>query len=454
MSVPSIPPTRSTSLTTSAKLHPAIPSPPSSPLTEPGVPRPWQHRWPLQTFRSLRHPNYRLYFFGQLVSLTGTWIQATALSWLAYHLTGESRWAAFVFGAQMLPTCLLGPWGGSLADRVWRLGLVFICQVALLVLALFLAGVVFAGFIAPGLLLGVAGLTGIVNAIELPARLALVMDMVGREDTTNAVALNSLAFNLARAIGPACGAILLDRVGPAWCFLLNALSFLAVLFALLRMNLPPAVKGHSHPSTRVSLLEGFAYLFKRPTLILLMGLAGALAFLGWSVLSVLPALADRQLQADERIYGTLLSALGAGALCAALLVASFASQRRTLSFLATGLIFVVGAEIALSQASSLWFAFPACTLLGCGLILFFATAQGAIHLGAAEHNRGRILGIWTMVLGATLPLGNVLAGYSADHWGVPVVLLTQGLAILLLGVLTAGLALLVWQRSPRTNQGS
>src|SRR4051794_40803996 len=223
-------------------------------LAPPGVPR---RRWRLGTFRALRHRNYRLYFCGQLVSLTGSWVQGAALVWLAYALTGASRWPALVSAAQVLPTCLLGAWGGSLADRRPKRALIFACQSGMLLLAVLLAALVLWGPRSPWPLLAVAAAGGLLNAIDLPARLAFVIEMVGRDDLPNAVALNSLQFNVARAVGPALGAWVLSALGPVSCFLSNALSFVAVLLALALMRLPPPEAGGPRRDPEASLLEGF-----------------------------------------------------------------------------------------------------------------------------------------------------------------------------------------------------
>jgi MFS family permease len=415
---------------------PSSPPPPDGeePPAAPAIPWPWR----LATFRALRHQSYRAFFFGQLVSLVGTWVQATALSWLAYQLTGESRWTALVFAAQVLPACLLGPWGGGLADRFSRRRLIFTTQSGLAALAVLLAGLVLAGHITPGLLLAVAGAAGIVNGIDLPARLAFVMDMVEREDTLNAIALNSLCFNVARAIGPAVGAALLVSLGAGWCFLLNAFSFLAVLFALAHMRLPPHAEAPRPAGASRSLLEGFRSFLARPALVVLLSLAGSLCFFGWSVLSLMPALVDVQLRADEQVYGWLLSALGAGALLAALMVASFASANRRHVFLGTGVFLLSLGLLGLAWSPGVGFAITCCSLIGAGLILFFATAQGVMQLSAGPDNRGRVMGIWAMVIGGALPAGNFLAGVAADHWGVAPVLVVQALAILTCAF-TAGL---------------
>jgi MFS family permease len=382
----------------------------------------------------------------------GTWVQATALSWLAYALTGASRWTALVFAAQVLPACLLGPWGGGLADRFPRRRLIFTTQTALATLAVLLAALVLAGHITPGLLLGVAGAAGIVNGLDLPARLAFVMDMVEREDTLNAIALNSLCFNVARAIGPAVGAALLVSVGPGWCFLLNAFSFLAVLFALARMRLPPHAEAARPTGAGQSLLAGFHSFLARPALVVLLTLAGALCFFGWSVLSLLPALVDVQLRANETVYGWLLSALGAGALLSALVVASFASATtRRHVFLGAGVTLLSLGMLGLAWSPGVAFATTCCVLIGAGLILFFATAQGIMQLSAGHDNRGRVMGIWAMVIGGALPTGNFLAGLAADHWGVAPVLVVQGVCILACAFI-AGLLWIYLRRKEERNR--
>src|SRR5207245_4709030 len=193
------------------------------------------------TFRSLRHRNYRLYFFGQMVSLTGTWMQNAALVWLAFRLTDESKWAALVSAAQILPTFFFGAWGGALADRWPKRSLIFLTQSAFLVLALLLAGLTFAQVITPWQLLLVNAASGLVQALDLPARLAFVMDMAGREDLMNAVALNSLLFNVARVVGPGISGFLMRWLAPEACFLTNALSYAAVLWALARMDITGSV---------------------------------------------------------------------------------------------------------------------------------------------------------------------------------------------------------------------
>jgi MFS family permease len=376
-----------------------------SPPTDPG------------TFRALRHRNYRLYFAGQIVSLTGSWVQTAALTWLAYTLTAGSSLPARVTAAQVVPTLILGVWGGSLADRLPRRSLIFLSQVALLVLALALAAMVKFELVSAGALLAASVLIGVVNAVDTPARLAFVVDLVGRDDLMNAVALNSLVFNVARVVGPALGVLALPWVGLAGCFFLNGLTFVAVLVALAAMRLPPKVPT---PVRDVLLpVGGFRHLAGHPGLLLLLALAGSMAFFGWPVLALLPALSDQSLGAGSGGYSWMLSAIGFGALVGALIVATFGTTARRATLIAVGVAVGPASLLGLAWSSTLEQASACCAVAGCGLILFFATAQATMQLGAGEHNRGRVMGIWLMVLAGAQPAGNLVAGQLADACGVP-----------------------------------
>jgi MFS family permease len=381
------------------------------------------------TFRSLRHRNYRLYFFGQLVSLVGTWMQNAALSWLAYAITNESKWPAFITAAGILPTFLLGPWGGHLADRFPKRPLIFWMQTSFTVLALVLAWLVLGGAAKPWQLLAVTAATGIVTAIDLPARLSFVMNMVGREDVTNAVALNSMLFNSARVIGPMLAGWFMIRIGPGHCFLVNAASYVAVLWALSRMSIsgaPPSRSGAAGDSALKSLLEGFRYLGKNRVLIFLILLAGSTALWGWPFLSLLPAIADH-FGMGAKGMSWLYSAVGIGAFLSALTLARFGSPALSRAFITAGVVILTIALLALAFSRDIVMSGYCCAFIGFGLILFLATTQSVFQLSSEEHNRGRVMAIWAMVLSIAVPLGNLLAGPIADWLGLTPVI--AGLAI-------------------------
>jgi predicted MFS family arabinose efflux permease len=394
---------------------------------KPGIP-PRRHPWRAGTFRSLRHRNYRLYFFGQIISLTGSWVQTTALMWLAFDLTHESKWPAMVAAAQIFPTFLFGAWGGVLADRWPKRSLIFLTQAAFMAVALGLAGLVLLGVVVPWHLLVIAAAGGLINALDLPARLAFVVDMVGREDLLNAVALNSSLFNRARALGPAVGGLLLAWLGPGACFLVNGLSYVAVLVALARMDTEGSVGAADGRSGLRSFLGGFGYLARKPGLAVLFVLVGMMTMFGWPFLALLPGLAQHTLGVQERGYSLLLSGTGLGALLAALVVATFGSLSRRRQFIAAGVGLTTAALLGLSATTNLAVAVACCGLIGFGLILFLATSQAVVQLGAADHNRGRVMGIWSMTLSGAVPLGNLLFGPAADRWGEAEVIRLEGLA--------------------------
>jgi hypothetical protein len=384
-------------------------------------------RWP-RTFSALRHRNYRLYFLGQMVSLIGTWVQTTALMWLAFDLTHEAKWPPLVLAVQMLPGFFLGTWGGYLADRWPKRWLIFWTQAAYLVLALVLAALALGGVVRPWHLLVVGAANGLVNAVDLPARLSFVMDMVGRDDLVNAVGLNSLLFNVARALGPALGGGLLNVLSPGMCFLVNGLSYVAVLVALAAMDIDGVAHSGGSRGGWHALLLGFGYLAARPRLALIVLLACVLSLFAWPFLSLLPALADHPLQAGPRGYSLMLSGSGCGALTAALVVATYSAPGHRRLFLGGGLVLTVAALAGLALTPDLPLAVGICAVAGGGLILYMVTAQAEVQLGAGDENRGQVLGVWSMALSGSLPLGNLLAGVAADLWTVPVVLGLQAAA--------------------------
>lgn len=382
--------------------------------------------WLTHTFRALRHRDYRLYFIGQTISFCGTWMQSTAQAWLAYQLTGTSTWPALVTAAGMLPPFFFGLWGGGIADRLPKRDLIFCTQAISLVLALLLAALDLAGVVRPWHLIAIAACNGLVTAVDLPARLAFLVDLVGRDDLVNAVALNSVLFNVARAAGPAAAGLLLEVLPPGACFLLNGVSYVAVLVALAQIRAAGApIRGADVAGRLGAVRAAFGYVVSRPGLLLALLLAFAVSLFGWPFTTLLPRLADHHLEVGGRGYALLVSGMGCGALLGALAVAAFATPERRRPFLAAGLVLTVLSLAGLSVSDALVPAVACCAVAGVGLIVFMANAQATVQLGAAEHNRGRVLGIWSMGLSGALPLGILLAGLSADVWGEPLVLRVQ-----------------------------
>jgi MFS family permease len=389
------------------------------------------------TFRSLRHPNYRRYFLGQIVSFTGTWMQSAALMWLLYDRTGDPRWPSWLLVAQVGPTLLLGPWGGGLADRVPRRRLVLATQSAFLVHAVVLTFLIAFDLAPPFLILGFMVVSGVIQAVDLPARLAFVPELVPREDLINAVGLNSLLFNSARALGPAMTGLiflLAEAVLPAFppgtspvtvgavaCFSFNALSFLAVLLALRGIRV--AERTGAKKTDAGSHWDGIRYLRAHPSLGGLVLLTLAVCVFGWPLITILPAYTDVRLGAAGKTYSVLVSAVGAGALCAALTTATFGRPDRRAYFLVAGTGVMALGLFAISQTTETAPAAAGCAAMGFGMILYLSTGQSTLQLAVPDEKRGRVLALWAMTLSASAPLGHLAAGIAVTAFGVDTVLL-------------------------------
>ena len=405
------------------------------------------------TFRSLRHRNYRLYFFGQIVSFTGSWMQSAALMWLVYDATRNPLWPPLMLVGQVGPTLLFGPLGGVLADRLPKRRLIFATQFAFLVSTTALAILIASDIVTPALLLAGAVVNGLIQAIDLPARLAFVPDLVPRDDLINAVSLNSMLFNSARAIGPAVAGLLFllaDAVvpllpgsravtlGAIWCFSFNALSYLAVLAALRRIDCPEAERKEDAGG---SPLDGVRYLLRNPSLGLLLALTGAMCVFAWPALTLFPAYTDTVLHRAEKEYSVLVSALGAGALVAALVNATFGSVARRGTFLTAGTALAGVGLLGLVFAETLAGAFGFAMLLGFGLILFLSTGQSTLQLSVTDAVRGRVMALWAMTLSAGAPVGHLLAGFAAQRYLVPDILLVLAAGVGGCAVAAAALAM-------------
>ncbi len=265
------------------------------------------------TFSSLQYPNYRLWFFGQMISLFGTWMQSTAQGYLVYELTGSSAYLGYVGFASGLPSLLLmNLFGGVIADRIPRRTLLVITQTAMMILAFILAGLVLSGLIQPWHIILLAFLLGIANAFDAPARLAFVVEIVDRKDLTNAIALNATMFNMGTVFGPAIAGLTYAAFGPAWCFMLNGLSFLAVIAALLLMRLEPLPAPVRKASMVSELKEGFKFTFTEKIVRVIVMNMAVIGLFGISLLTLLPAWSVEILGGDVRTNGALMSARGLG----------------------------------------------------------------------------------------------------------------------------------------------
>jgi MFS family permease len=390
--------------------------------------------------RALKHRNFRLFFFGQLISVTGTWMQTLAQGWLLGTLVGWDQAVVYIgiLGVvQFLPVLVLGLVGGIIADIWPKRYTVIGTQLSAGILALVLGGLDYFHLVQVWHVFVLAFLLGIVNAVDMPARQSFVVEMVGADDVANAVALNSAVFNGARIVGPAIAGILIGIIGTAMCFTLNGLSYGAVIVGLLAMRdseLMPAARlaiPKSAGQVRDSLAEGLKYVARTPVVLLAISIIGLVSTFGMNFNVILPVMAANVLKVGSDGYGWLFASMGAGALSAALAVATFARPR--LRVLVGGGLVLGAAEIALSSTTSFPLALVSVYFCGAGAIATAASANSLIQISVPGALRGRVMSVYTTVFAGSTPIGNGLTGGLGGVMGTPA-------AVLMNGVTTAGVA--------------
>jgi len=395
-----------------------------------------------QTFAAFKYRNYRLWFVGQLVSLFGTWMQITAQGYLVFQLTNSPVYLGYVAFASGLPAWLFTLYGGVIADRMSRRALLVITQTAMLVLAFILAALAFAGRVQPWHIVVLAFLLGIANAFDAPARQAFVLEMVERQDLTNAIALNATMFNAATAVGPAAAGITYAAFGPAWCFTLNGLSFIAVIVALLMMRLKLQAAPARRSTAAGDLIEGLRYLIGHRMIRALIGLVGLISLFGMSFVTLLPAWAVTVMHGDAATLGWLQSGRGVGALFGALYLASLGRINFKGRLLMIGVlsfpVMLVGFALERRLPLSLLFLVVA----GATMILALNLANAIVQTLVSDELRGRVMGIYSLVFFGFMPIGGFLAGAVAASIG-------EQLTIILSAVILFAVAVLVWALLPQ-----
>ncbi|OLC72705.1 MAG: MFS transporter [Deltaproteobacteria bacterium 13_1_40CM_4_54_4] len=389
-------------------------------------------------WRSLRHRNYRLYLTGQLVSVCGTWMQQVAQSWLVYRLTGSATLLGIVGFATQIPVFGLGPIAGVIIDRYSPHRVTVLTQSAALVQALLLSLLTLMGWVQPAHIILLGFVLGIVNAFDMPARQALVNQMVEAKDLSNAVALNSSMINAARIVGPGLAGIVVARVGEGACFTINAVSYLAVIMALLAMKLPKKSDESARQfSIAHSLVEGLRYTLATVPIrdvLLLLGLVG---FMGMPYMTLMPVFAAEIHKSGADALGLMLGAVGFGALIGAL----FLAQRATV--LGLGRIIVVATLgfglglIVFTVSRVFWLSLVILMGVGFGWMVLIAASNTALQTLADNEMRGRVMSLFSMMLVGMAPFGSLLAGWLADRIGAPLVVATGGAFCAVAGVIFA-----------------
>jgi MFS family permease len=395
-----------------------------------------------QTFAALKYPNYRLWFFGQMVSLFGTWMQMTAQGYLVFELTHSPAYLGYVGFSAGIPTWVLMLYAGVIADRVSRRTLLIITQTSMMVLAFILAALAFSHLVQAWHIIVLAFGLGVANAFDAPARQSFVLEMVEREDLTNAIALNSTMFNTATALGPAVSGVTYALFGPAWCFMINGISYIAVIVALLLMKLKSQTSPVRGTSIKADLKEGIHYVKSHPMIRTLIGLVGVVCLFGISFSTLIPAWAVTVLRGDAKTNGLLLSARGTGALFSALFIASlgrfrFKGKLLTLGTFAFPILLIVFTFVR-------WLPLSLFMLVGVGgaTILIMNLANALVQTLVPDSLRGRVMGIYALTFFGLMPIGALWIGAVAQHIGAPN-------AIIIASLISLGFAALLWTIAPK-----
>ena len=394
--------------------------------------------WAEVTFASLRTPNYRRDFAGQAVSLVGTWMQTVAQAWLVLELTGSGTALGLVAAAQFLPILLLAPYGGLLADRLDKRAILVATQTALGAMALTLGALTVTGAVRLWMVVVLALALGVATAIDNPARQAFAQEMVGADGLRNAVSLNSVMVNAARAVGPAVAGVLIATVGTGLCFLINAASYAAVVAALVGMDARALIPAPHLDRAPGQVRQGLRYVARTPDLLVPLMMLALVGTLAYEFQVVLPLMARGPLDGGAGTYGLLTSAMGAGAIVGGLYVAGHGrTGLRPLSTAAAVFgVAILGAAVAPSVATSL----VALAAVGAASVAFLSTGNSTLQLTAEPRFRGRVMALWAVAFLGSTPLGAPVIGAVSEHLSPRGGLVIGGLACLVaagLGALAA-----------------
>jgi len=381
------------------------------------------------TFVSVRVRNYRLYFIGQVVSITGSWVQRVAQSWLVLHLSGGGVALGLVSALQFLPMLLLGAWGGLAADRMDKRRLLIVTQALMGLLALALGTITLAGAARLWMVYVLALLLGVVTAVDNPARQSFVMEMVGRRQLSNAVSLNSAVFTSARVVGPALAGLLITVVGTGWCFMVNAASFPAVMLALAAMDPARLQRPEAPARARGQVLEGLRFVWSRSDLRVPLALLAVVGTLALNFTVVLPLLARDTFHGDAGTYAILFSVLGVGSLAGALFTAG--RREPSVRLLLASLTLFGVFMLAAAAAPTLPLEIAALVLMGVAALAFQTTTNALIQLRSEPALRGRVMAIYAVVFLGTTPIGAPIVGWVAERFGARAGFWLGGVAILL-----------------------
>jgi MFS family permease len=371
------------------------------------------------TLRALGYRNFQLFFGGQLISLTGTWMQNIAQAWLVYRLTGSSVLLGLVSFSGQIPVFLLAPVGGIVADRFPRRRVVIGTQTAAMLLAFILAALTLTGAVRIWHIFVLSALLGVVNAFDIPSRQAFFVEMVGREDLINAIALNSSMFNASRIIGPAVAGILVASIGEGWCFFANGVSYIAVIAGLLLMTVEPHRPAKKPGSPLAQVIEGFRFVIASAPIHHLMIMLGILSVTGMPYAVLMPIFAGQILHGGAKGMGILMGASGVGALGGALLLATRESVKGLGRWVAISAGTFGAFLIAFAVSRSFWLSCALLLPVGFAMMVQMGSSNTLIQTMSPDRLRGRVMSVYSMMFMGMAPFGAVLSGVIAARWGAP-----------------------------------
>jgi len=384
-------------------------------------------------FPALSHKNFRIYWLGQCVSLIGTWAQSIGQTWLVLSLTGSPLLLGILGALQFLPITLFSLFAGVLIDRYPKKKIILLTQFTSMILAFTLAALVFTHTVTYEYILILALILGFSNTLDMPARQAFTIELAGKNDLMNAIALNSATFNLARIIGPAIGALIMASFGAGWCFLLNGFSFMAVIVSLLKVEVTTYVrKNLSDNNMLKEIIDGLIYIAKEPALLQTLVMVLIIGIFVFNFNILIPVFTKNILHLEASIYGLLMSALGVGSLFGALMVSVKSRSGPNMKILLRSSIIVSLTLILISFTRTYYYTAMLLVMTGIFNIWFSTTANSTLQITSKDEYRGRVMSVYSLVFAGASPIGNMFAGITTDLLGANTAFLLSGVMTLVL----------------------
>jgi predicted MFS family arabinose efflux permease len=384
-------------------------------------------------FTALKHKNFRLYWIGMCISLTGTWMQNIAQPWLAYSITKSAFLLSLVTALQFLPMLIFSLFAGVIIDKFSKKKILLLTQSASLMITLFLAILIWSKSIQYWHILIASTLIGLVNTFDLPTRQSFVIELVGREDLMNAIALNMSAFNLARIFGPALAGVVMGYAGIEVCFYANSISFTAVIFVLLFIKtLPIHYNLKQNKKIITDITDGLKYIYHEKTLLMTVLSSAIVGTFAMNFNVIVPVFAKVILQRQEAGFGFLMSFMGVGSLIGALFLAAVSKSGPNKLFLYLGPLFISVLLIITGFTSKYALTGISLAIASLCVTLFSSTANAAVQLNAEDQYRGRVMSIYSLFFNGFTPIGSIFSGFTIDHWGARAGFIVNGITIVLL----------------------